>query len=149
MAQTTTAINACDAVLKLDSDAGVLTDISGSSNEVTMDLDNEIGKRHSFGSRFPIKKACKSDAKIQLKAIYSDADAEAMNILLGWYFNNHGTTRTFTVGLPAAAAGDDLFTFECFLKHLNIPGPSDSADPILVTVDLEPTGSYTWAVSGT
>jgi hypothetical protein len=147
MTLTTTSLNACDAVIKLDNTAGNLADISGSSNEVTMDLTNDLGKVTAFGGRFPLRKECKSDATINLKAVYSGDDAEALLILMKWYFTDRGS-RTITISIPDDSPGADLYTFEVFLESLNVPAKSDDPNPILVSAVMKPTGTYTWTTVG-
>lgn len=145
--QTTTAINFCDAVIKLDNQGGGLVDISGSSNDVTMDLQNKLGEAFTYSSKFPVRKECKKDATINLKVVYSQADQEAMDLLLDWYYNTFGS-KTITVDTPNSDPGGDRFTFEVFLESLNMPGKSDDANPTLCTAVLKPTGSFTRAIIG-
>jgi len=144
LAQTTAAINACDVVVKLDNDGNpqTLVDISGSSNQVTMNLTNALGVLHMFGSRWPIRLECKSDAEITLRAVYSEVDAEAVRQLLRWYFTDRGH-KTLTVDVPDGSAGGDKYTFEVFLASLSIPLDGADANPVLVEAVMQPTGEFT------
>lgn len=141
MAQTTTAINACDAVIMLDNELGVPVDISGSTNNVDLDLTNELGMAHTFGSRYPFRLECKSDANIAMRALYTETDTEATRQWLRWYFVDRGS-KTLTIAVPDASGGGDLFTFEVLLESLKIPLDGTAAAPIPVEAVLKPTGVF-------
>lgn len=143
MAQTTTAVNACDAVIELDGTGGTLVDISGSSNSVEIEFDNDIGEYKTFASDWKGRIDCGKDAKIKLKIVYTTATAEAMRILLDWYFNTGGA-KTFRVAVPSSGAGSDRFTCEVRLESFPIPMPSDEPNPIMVELSLLPDGAVTW-----
>lgn len=143
MPQTNSQINACDAVIKLQTVSGNLMDISGSSNEVSMDLTNDVGQLTTFQARFPVRSSCKSDATINLRVIYTMSQAEAMQILKDWYFNHHGTIRRIQIYLPDDDAGSDMYQFDVILASLNIPVQSSDANPILVSAVLNPSGAFT------
>jgi hypothetical protein len=147
MPQTTSQVNACDVVIKLDDVNGELDDISGSSNECSMDLTNDLGVLTTFGVRFPVRQECKSDATINLKIIYSMDETEALSILRGWYFTTRGH-RTIQIDVPDGDVGGDRYTFECFLESLGIPLKSDDPNPILVEAVLKPTGTFTCSEIG-
>ncbi len=148
MAQTTTAINACDASIWLDKSTGVLTDISGSSNSLNMDFDNELGMLRNFGSRWPIRLECGKDATLTLAITYTTGTDEAVSILKEWYFNNPGR-RSLKFYLPDKSVGADLYAGEFRLEKLSIPTEAGKADPILVTATLRPDGAVSWAVNAT
>ena len=147
--QTISAINACDAVIRLENTSGGMQDISGSSNEATMSLTNELGMLRTFQARWPVRLACKSDASIDLKVVYTEADAEACSILKDWYYNHHGEARQVSINLPDESAGSEKFLFDCLLETLSIPVKSDDANPILVSATLKPTGEFTWSMVAT
>lgn len=140
MAQTTSAVNACDAVVKLDNEDGVLADISGSSNEVSMDFNNDLGEFKSFGTRWRGRLECGSDASIKLNIIYSQNDAEALTKLREWFFVDRGQ-KTLVVEIPDSSVGGDRYTMEVFLEKMSVPVKADEAAPIMVSCDLKPTGT--------
>ena len=148
MVQTTTQISACDAVIELQAFEGDMRDISGSSNAVTSRYLQPTGQLRTFGSRFYVRQQCGKDAELDLRLVYTTDDDEALNILRDWFFNHPGTSRTFKVYAPAKVAGDDLYTFTVFLENLEIPLESGSADPVLCSASLRPTGEFTWAKYG-
>jgi hypothetical protein len=149
MAQTTTAINACDAVIRLENSTGGLQDVSGSSNECSMELTNELGLLRTFQARWPVRLACKSDAAIELKVVYTEADSEGCSILKDWFYNHHGENRQISISLPDEGVGAEVYTFDCLLEKLSIPVKSDDANPILVSASLKPSGEFTWAMVAT
>lgn len=144
MPQTTTSINACDLAVSLDNSAGTLVDISGSTNSVRMRLSNTLGVAFTFGTRWPIRLECKSDAELTMRGIYSQADTEAVRQLLRWFFTDRGA-RTLQVDVPSAAGGGDRFTFEVRLENLDVPLDGVEAAPIPVEATMRPTGSFSIA----
>lgn len=149
MPQSTTQINSCDSVIKLDNGAGNLADISGSSNAVTLNRLVEIGDGvRTFGEAYKLRAACGKDAEITMKIVYSGDDAEALFILNDWYENSHETPRTLQVDIPDSDPGGDRYTFEVFLEKLSFDDNAGSADPILVDVSFKPTGAFSWVVIG-
>jgi hypothetical protein len=147
MPQTTSQVNACDARIYLDNGAGLLVEISGSSNEASMDFTNQLGELYTFGPRFPVRGECKSDATINLNVIYSLDDGEAMNILRDWFYTTRGQ-KTLRIDVPDDDPGSDRYQFEVFLESLNIPLVSNDANPILVSCVLRPTGTFTSTTIG-
>lgn len=144
MPQTTGAVNGCDVVIRLDNSAGALTDISGSSNKVELELDNEIGEFRTFASNWAGRIMCGQDASVSLDVIYSLTAAEAMAILKEWYFTTRNK-RTLELNIPDNATGSDRYTMESVLESLSIPAPADEADPIMVSTSLLPDGAVTLA----
>ena len=146
MPATTSAVNACDAVIRLQNPGGQ-ADISGSSNEVNLDLLNALGLVYVFGSKFPIRRECKKDASVSMKIIYTQEDQEALTILHDWYFNTGGS-KVFQVDVPDSAVGSDRYEFELYLEKASIPLKTDDAAPILVSMDMKPTGTFSRSVIG-
>lgn len=150
MTATTTDINACDCSIELDNKNGTLVNISGSSNQVSMDLTQTLGTLWLFGSRFPRRKQCKSDATIAFRAVYSMASGEAMDALRDWFYNKPGTPKRLRVRLPNGANGADQYEFpKVLLERLNIPVQATDANPILVDATLRPDGDFNYSVVAT
>lgn len=143
MAMTTTAVNGCDAIIMLDNAAGTPVDISGSSNSVEIQFDNDMGEYKTFGSKWKARLECGKDASFKLKIVYTTAAAEAMRNLLNWYFITFGG-KTLTVDIPSSGAGGDRYSAEVKLETFSIPAPSDEPKPILVEMTLLPDGAVAW-----
>ncbi len=144
MPQTTTQVNGCDVVVNLDNTAGTLTDISGSSNEVSMDFNNNLGEFRTFGSTWPVRMMCGADATISFNAVYSLAASEAKDILMDWFFTDRDL-RTIQVDIPDSSVGSDRYTFQVLLETLNVPVAADEAAPILIAATMRPSGEVTYA----
>lgn len=142
MAQTTTAVNACDVVVNLDNTAGTLVDISGSSNEVSMDFNNSLGEFRTFGTEWPVRMQCGADATISFNAIYSTTASEAVDILKDWFFTDRDS-RTIRVDIPDSSVGSDRYTFEVYLETMSVPVAVEEPAPILVSATMKPTGEVT------
>lgn len=149
MAQTTTYINACDASVWLDSSAGTLTDISGSSNTVNMEFIQLIGELSTYQQKWPVRLSCRKDATFTLNAVYSTASDEAVDILNDWFFSASPGLKTFTVYLPDKNVGSDKYSGEVVLESLTIPATADEASPIPVTAVLRPSGEWTRVTNAT
>ncbi len=134
-------------MIHLSNDSGGLSDISGSSNSVTMNRLTQVSDAiRSFGSDFPIRQACGRDADITLKVIYSTSQLEAKQCLNDWYENHNTDLRTLQVDLPDGLPGSDRYTFQVFLATLNMGIEAGTPNPILVEASLKPSGTFTCAV---
>lgn len=143
MAMTTTAVNACDAIIMLDGTTGILVDISGTTNSVEIQFDNDVGEYKTFGSKWKGRLPCGKDASFKIKIVYSTATAEAMRILLNWYFVTFGL-KTIQIDIPSSSAGGDRYGAEVVLETFSVPGPADEPKPIMVEMTLLPDGAVTW-----
>jgi len=128
--------------VQLHNTEGNAVDISGSSNRLNMDLMSNIGATRSFGTIFPVRLVCGKDATITLRAIYSEGNSEAMEILKDWYENHYADSRELTVSLPDGTAGSDRYRFQVLLERLPIPADVEDPAAILVEVTLLPTGEF-------
>jgi hypothetical protein len=150
MAQTSTAITACDAGFWLDNAAGTLTDIGGSSNNLTINLDKEtLGTLRTFGSRWPTRYECGKDCTIDFRVVYSTSATEAFQLLKNWYYETDPTARSVKVYLPKKNVGNDVYSGEFRLQNLSIPAEAGSASPVMVSGRLLITGELTIATATT
>jgi hypothetical protein len=143
MPATTTAITACDAVINLDNSGGTLTDISGSTNEVQMDLENGVGEFKPFGTDWPVRIVCGKDGSISLKAVYSMNAAEGAALLKEWYFGGNDGPRTLRIDVPDSNTGSDRYQAEVILESLSVPLKADEANPVMVSAEFKTTGAMT------
>lgn len=142
MAASTTIFNGCDCVILLDNSSGTPVDISGSSNNVEYDFQNEVGEFKPFGTDWKSRITCGKDATIKLRIVASTAAAEAMRNVLDWFFNTDGQ-KTLTVDFPSSASGGVRLSGECVLESFNIPLAADDANPVMIDVNLLPSGAIT------
>lgn len=149
MVATSTAINACDAVIHLANHLGVTFDISGSANELTLDLNNEIGDYKIFGSRARLRLVCGKDASLSLKIWYTRGGNEALDLLKRWYFTYGKQARFLKFYLPDESVGSDAYDGYYVLESMSIPVSSEEAGPIAVDVNLLPSGDVNWSVQAT
>ncbi len=149
MTQTTTQINGCDAVLKIDNAAGNLADISGSSNSISIERLNQVGDGvRTFGSRFKVRAACGKDANISVKILYTADGAEALALLNDWYENHNEDSRSLRLDMPDSDPGSDRYDFEVFIESFRFDVEAGNSDPILCEVAFKPTGTFTCAEIG-
>ena len=149
MALTTTHRNACDVAVWLDNAAGVLKDISGSSNSVTLALSQNIGETRVFGSRWVMRKVCGKDCKITLVIVYSTAADEGADILQNWYNATDPGARTLKVYFPNKNVGSDVYSGEFMLESYEFPATAGEGAPMLVTANLLIDGEMTYSVAAT
>jgi len=149
MVQTTSVINACDISLWLDDDANTLQDISGSSNQIDMNFDLDLGTFQSFQSRWPKRLECGKDAQFTLQVAYSTTADEAFDILKQWYFATPAGERTINIFMPDKNVGSDKFSGEVRIKNLSWTATGGEADPILVTATLLPSGEIAHTTAAT
>lgn len=146
MAQTTDAINACDVIVQLDNISGVLTDFSGTSNNVEISFDREIGEFRSFASKWKGRIPCGKDASIKLRIIASKNANELSRNFLDWWENQPSVRKTLRVDMPDSSSGSDRFTGEVVLKSLPIVMADDDPNPIMIDAELLPDGALNWSI---
>lgn len=142
MAQSTTTINACDVVIKLADSTGTLKDISGSANQVQIDLTQNIGEKRTFGSRWPIRKECGKDSKVRLDVVYSTAADEGVDLLKNWFFSATPGSRELHVYVPNNQIGADEYFGTFVLESMSIPLQAGEAEPVTVSANLSVSGEY-------
>lgn len=148
MPQTNTAINFCDAVIEVDNDGGVLTDISGSSNSVTLSPDVLVGEAGTFGDKWAVRLTCGLDLPITIVVLYTTAANEGWDILKEWFFTYFGAARSVRIRTPDATAGSDSIAGEFILDDMSWTGEARQGDPVLITANLLPSGEITLAAIG-
>ena len=143
MATTTTATNACSAVVSVDSGAGVLTNVSGSSASASMTLNTELGEYKVFGDQWKYRLACAQDSEVSIDVIYTTTADEGFDILRDWWFDATGyaTARTVRIDMPDSTAGSDRYTAEMLLESLSWDMPAGEAGPVMVSAALKPNGN--------
>ncbi len=149
MAKTTTAANACNGSIYLDNAAGVLTDISGSSNSVTISITDDFGTASVFQNEWPIRKQCGKDASFDLKVVFSTTATEAYQILKNWKLASPEGTRTLNIYVPSKNVGSDKWVAEVYIESMEIPMDRGEAGPIMVSAKLLPDGAVTCVVNAT
>lgn len=141
MPATDTAINACDALLRLENGSGLMINISGQSNSVDLERMSEVGEFKPFGQEWRKRYNCGKDATIALRVVFSTANGEAKDILEDWWEN--GGERTFQINLPDGSIGSDRYEVPCILQSFTLPLRSDDANPIMMAAQLLPAGPVT------
>ncbi len=149
MAQTTTAINACDVKIFLDDDAGTPVDISGSSNAVTIEFDNDLGEFRVFGFKWMNRLECGKDASFALEVIYTTAQDEGADLVKDWFFTEVPGRRTLTVYIPDKNVGSDRFQSEVLIDTWSAPSTAGEGAPIVMSVALLPDGEVTFSQAAT
>lgn len=149
MAITTTARNACDASVWLDTAGGTLTDISGSSANIAPSFDLQVGEYRVFQDRWPKRIDCGKDASITLNVWYSTTADEGFDILIDWFFTTSPGARTFSWYQPSKNVGSDYFTGEFRLDDLSWTNDPSDPNPVMVTATLLPDGTVSHSVAAT
>lgn len=142
MAATTTAVNACDVAIAMEDAGGNLVDISGNSNNASIDFNNDIGEFKPFGTKWRIRLDCGKDASMSLDFVYTTTVSEGYQLLKEWY-QNGGGARKIQVDVPDSSPGADRYEGNWLLESFSVPMDSTSADPIMVSASLVPTGEVT------
>ena len=140
-AQSSTAQNACNVQVQLADENGILQDISGSSNEASLEFDNKLGATKVFGTEYPIRLQCGKDAAISLKSVWSTALNEARDILDEIQFGTGGK-RMMRITVPNSNVGSIMYYGYVQLEKYVIPVKADQAEPIIVSADFKPTGNW-------
>lgn len=149
MAETTTAVNACDVSIWMDKAAGTLVDISGSSNKVSLNLGNKLGEYKVYKQKWMKRLECGKDAEVKLVIVYTEATDEAIDILKNWFFADPPGNRTFKIYIPDKNVGADVYAGEFKIEALEIPTDTGEAGPVMVTATLKPDGAVTLTTNAT
>lgn len=145
MAQTTTHANACDVALYVDDVSGTPVNISGSTNQVSMELTRTLGSLVTFEGNWDIVTACKRSGTLTVGAVYSTSATEARELLEGWFFGDTGgaDSRTIRIDVPNSNVGSRRYTAECVIESMSLPIDASTADPIAMTFQLRTNGTVT------
>lgn len=143
MAITTAAVNACDASVWLDDVNSIARDISGSSNNVDISFDHNLGEYFAFQEVWPKRLECGKDATFTLSVIYSETANEGWDVLKDWYFATAPGARTFDIYIPDKNVGSDKFEFDARLESLGWTVDRSEPSAIIVTAVLRPDGEVT------
>lgn len=138
MPTTTTTVNGCGAVITLEDGAETPTavDISGSSNEFSIDFDNTLGTYKAFGDAATYRMECGTDASIDITIMYSTGASEGMRLLKAWKAARGARGVVITLG-------SDTYTADVFWEKISFSAKSDDANPVAVKVTLKPHGAVT------
>lgn len=140
MAMTSSAVNSCDASVWLDDVNGLLRDISGSSNNVDISFDHNLGEFNSFQEQWPNRLECGKDATFTLSVIYSETQYEGWDVLKWWFFAASPGARTFNIFIPDKNVGSDKFAFEARIESLSWTVDRGEPSAIIVTAVIRPDG---------
>jgi hypothetical protein len=149
MIMTTTGYNACDVSLWLDNPAGVLTDISGSSNTINVSFTKDMARKDAFGSVWGHRYECLKDCKVQLNIICSETNSEAWDLLVDWWFAQPSGKRTLTWYQPDKNVGSDKFSGEFRIQDLGENMEAGKAEPIGPVATLLCDGEVTHVTNAT
>lgn len=137
--QTTTAINACNALIEMDDAGGTPVDISGSSNTANLGFSNTIGSAFTFDGDYPVRIECKKDASLEISALYTRIATEALDLFVEWY--QAGGRRTIAIYPNGQDTGERYYSAEWRLESMDIPIDASDANPIVVSMTLVPDGA--------
>lgn len=143
MAQTTSAINACGAVLEVDDILGVPNNISGSSNRANLKLSKAMGQGVTFEGEWNFRLECKKDGSLELLVMYTTDTDEGWELLADWW--EAGGNRTVKVYPAGKINGAKMFSAEYKLQDLDLPIDGTDPNPIMVTATLLPDGAINFS----
>lgn len=145
MAQTTSFANACDVVISIDDSNGDLTNVSGSTNNVSMELTRTVGSLTTFEGTWDVVLTCKRSGTITVGAVFSTSATEARELLEGWFFGDDSgpILRTIQIDVPNSSVGSKRYSSECVVESQSFPIDASSADPIALTFQLRTSGALT------
>ena len=144
MAQSTTVVNGCDVVIEIDGEAGTLVDISGSSNQLTMDFSITAEMYRSFGSRYPGRLTCGKDAAFALTVLYSPTVGEGRELIEEWFHTSDGDARSYQFDIPDSSVGSLRYSGEAILESYSVENvEAGNASAIQITANILPAGDVT------
>lgn len=147
MAQTTTAVNACNAVIKVDKSNGAATDVSGSANVVRMRFRNRYSQWKHYDSDKQTRVLIGQELQADITVLYSTTDDEGLDILRDWCTGALTGTdaRTLTVYIPDDGEGSDYYQAEVVPINWGTGLEAKEGGPVEVNVSFRSTDGYTVA----
>jgi len=149
MAETTTAVNACDVEIWLDNASGTPTDISGSSNAVTMTMENDVGDYRVFSNRWRKRMECGKSLTMTINGVYTETATEMQGLFAAWALANPSGARTVTVYIPDKNVGSSKWSGEWRLQDYNFAADVTEPGAIPLTATLLSDGTITHVVNAT
>jgi len=144
MAQTTTAINACNAVIEIDDDGGTPVNISGSSNNANLSINKALGEGFTFDGDWAFRLECKKNGSLDIEAIYTTASNEARDLLETWFEN--GGNRTVIIYPNGKTNGERMYSGEFKLGDFDpLQLSASEAAPMKIAAKLQPDGAIAFA----
>lgn len=143
MTQTTTAVNACDVVISIDNSGGTLTDISGSSNQCSLDIGRNVAEVFTFSGDWSIKKSCKSSVTVAVQVLYSTTADEGRDLLEDWIFDSPTTDKTVQIDVPDSSVGSTRYAGEFTIESYSVPLAASEAGVIICSANLSNSGTVT------
>lgn len=143
MPQTTTAVNACNVIIYLDNEAGTPTDISGESNQASMNIARQVAETFTFTGDWAIKKSCKSAVTVSLQVLYTTTADQGRDILEDWIFDTPTTAKTLRIDVPNSDVGSTRYTGEFIIETYDLPLSAEDAGVIICSATLSNDGAVT------
>jgi len=119
------------------------TDLSGSSNSATINLEMIIGEASVFNDKWPQRVMTAKNCTIDLAAWYSSATNEAADYFQDWFNEAAPTPREFSIYIPRKEAGAKVVNGDFVFNGLNIAAKTAETQPIPITVQLLNAGAVT------
>ena len=149
MAETTTAVNACDVAIWLDNASGTPTDISGSTNAVSLTMENDIGQYRVFSNIWQKSLECGKGLTMTINAVYTTATSEAKDLIATWAMANPSGARTCPVYIPDKNVGSDHWSGEWRIQDFNFAADVSDPSAIAITATLISDGTITRVTNAT
>ena len=142
MAQSTTVISAKDCEIQVDDGVGgSLTDISGSSNHVEINMEQIAGEYYTFDGDWRAVQAGKKKWSGTVNACYSETDGEAFDVM--WTDFAAAGSVSISISPAGGTSGDWEWTGEVLFTTAPVVLDAAGADPILVDFNFEGDGTLT------
>ena len=142
MAQTTTALNACNNVIEIDDAGGTPQDVSGSTSKFDANFDKQLGEAYTFEGTDPIRLTCKRNATFNISAMYTRDGTEARALIESWY--QTGGLRTVSLYPEGQVNGARFYQGEFHLKSFKFSGDASDANPMMMDCEIVPSGAITF-----
>jgi len=139
VAETTTAVNACNVGIHLANHAGVMKDISGSANRADLNFSQQIGEFQVFGGGWVKRLVCKKDATANVTVLFTTTTDEGWAVIKDWWDNYNSESRRMRIFVPEEAIGSDEFDGLWLISTLNVPLDGTQAGPVMVALSLVQT----------
>lgn len=130
-----------NAYIQLENSSGVLTDISGISNEVKYSFSLETAETSTFGSSPKTYIMGQNDATISISGLFDQTTATTIEGAINAVITNAKSSLNFVFGPQGSTAGYKKFSGACIPTSYEIGAPV--GDVVSLSIELQRTGATT------
>lgn len=136
--------SACDALVVVDALDLTPTDVSGSTNSVTVNVSKGVGTYWKANQNYPTRYVLNEDMAIDLVVLYSSSTSDAFGLLREWADQNVADSDARTVNVRMIESGTYQHNYygEFILTSFEFSITAGEGGPVMVSASFENSGGF-------